>query len=425
KPNGNSSSFLLTGFPGLEAAHRWISTPFFFIYFSVLLGNSTLLLLIKEDHNLHEPMYYFLAMLAATDLGLTLTTMPTVLRVLWLDHREIGKVACFSQAYFIHSLAFVESGVLLAMAYDRFIAIHNPLRYTSILTNNQVLKIGLGVLMRGFVSVIPPILPLYFFPYCHSHSFFVSSQGSTMWSNISAAPFLLTGFPGLEIFHPWISISFFVVYVSILLGNGTLLFLIREDHTLHQPMYYFLALLAATDLGVTLTTMPTVLGVLWFDHRAISQGACYFQAYLIHSLSIVESGVLLVMAYDRFIAICSPLRYTSILTNAKVVKIGLGVLMRGFILIVPIIITLSGFPYCRSHVLSHAFCLHQDVIKLACADITFNRLYPIVLVSLTGFLDSVLILISYILILNTVMGIASGKEQAKALNTCVSHISCV
>lgn len=246
-----------------------------------------------------------------------------------------------------------------------------------------------------------------------------------MWVNISAPPFLLTGFPGLELFHPWISIIFFVIYVCILVGNGTLLFLIKEDHSLHGPMYYFLAILAATDLGVTLTTMPTVLGVLWLNHRDISHGACFFQAYLIHSLSIVESGVLLIMAYDRFIAICNPLRYTSILTNDKVMKIGLGVIMRGFMLIVPIIITLPQFPYCRSHVLSHAFCLHQDVIKLACADITFNRLYPIVLVSVTGFLDSVLILISYILILKTVSGIASGKEQVKALNTCVSHISCV
>ncbi|XP_008562110.1 PREDICTED: olfactory receptor 51B5-like [Galeopterus variegatus] len=241
---------------------------------------------------------------------------------------------------------------------------------------------------------------------------------------MSAAPFLLTGFPGLETFHPCISTSFFVIYVSILLGNSTLLFLIREDRTLHEPMYYFLAILAATDLGMTLTTMPTVLGVLWLDHRKISQSSCFFQSYLIHSFSIVESGVLLIMAYDRFIAIRNPLRYTSILTNMKVIKIGLGVLMRGFLLIIPIIITLSGFPYCRSHILSHAFCLHQDVIKLACADITFNRLYPIALVSLTGFLDSVLILVSYILILKTVMGIAS-EERAKALNTCVSHICCV
>ncbi|XP_066216180.1 olfactory receptor 51B5-like [Saccopteryx leptura] len=218
-----------------------------------------------------------------------------------------------------------------------------------------------------------------------------------MWSNISAAPFLLTGFPGLEIFNPWISTAFFAIYISILLGNGTLLFCIREDHTLHEPMYYFLAILAATDLGVTLTMMPTVLGVLWLDHREITW-SLLFQAYVIHSLSIVESGVLLIMAYDRFITICNPLRYTSILTNAKVVKIGLGVLMRGFILIVPMIITLSRFPYCRSHVLSHAFCLHQDVNKLARTDITFNRLYPVVLISLIGFLDSLLILISYILI---------------------------
>lgn len=147
---------------------------------------------------------------------------------------------------------------------------------------------------------------------------------------------------------------------------------------------------------------------------------------LIHSLSIVESRVLLVMARDCFIGTRNLLRYTSILTNAKVVKIGLRVLMRRFIMpIVPIITTLSGFPYCGSLVLSHAFCLHQDVIKLACADFTFNRLYPIVLFSSTGFLDFVLILISYILILEKVMGIASGKEQTKALNTCISHISCV
>lgn len=167
--NSSSSFFLLSGFPGLEAAHHWVSMPFFIIYISVLLGNGTLLLLIKEDHNLHEPVYYFLAMLTATDLGLTLTTMPTVLGVLWLNRREIGNTACFSQAYLIHSLSLVESGVLLAMAYDRFIAIHYPLRYTSILTSTLVVKIGLGVLMRGFASVFPPILPLYFFPYCHSH----------------------------------------------------------------------------------------------------------------------------------------------------------------------------------------------------------------------------------------------------------------
>ncbi|KAM5184733.1 olfactory receptor 51B2-like [Callospermophilus lateralis] len=246
-----------------------------------------------------------------------------------------------------------------------------------------------------------------------------------MWPNVSAAPFLLNGFPGLEASYHWISILFFAIYISVFLGNGTLLYLIKDDCHLQEPMYYFLAMLAGTDLTVTLTTMPTVMGVLWVNHREISHGACFLQAYVIHSLSIVESGILLAMAYDRFIAICFPLRYKSILTNSRVMKIGLGVLLRGFLSLVPPILPLFWFPYCRSHVLSHAFCLHQDVMKLACADITFNRLYPVVLVALTFFLDALIILFSYILILKTVMGIASGEERAKALNTCASHMSCV
>ncbi|EDL16676.1 mCG142232 [Mus musculus] len=246
-----------------------------------------------------------------------------------------------------------------------------------------------------------------------------------IWLNTSTYPFLLTGFPGLEKSHHLISLPLLMAYIFILLGNGTLLFLIKDDHNLHEPMYYFLGMLAATDLGVTLTTMPTVLGVLWFNHREIGHGACFSQAYFIHSFSIVESGVLLAMAYDRFIAIRNPLRYTTILTDIKVIKIGIGVVMRAGLSIMPIIIRLHWFPYCRSHVLSHAFCLHQDVIKLACADITFNRLYPIVVVFCMGLLDFLIICFSYILILKTVMGIASTDERAKALNTCVSHICCI
>jgi olfactory receptor len=150
----------------MEKSHHWISIPLLVAYISILLGNGSLLFLIRDDHNLHEPMYYFLAMLAATDPGITLTTMPTVLGVLWLNHREIGHGVCFSQAYFIHTLSIVESGVLLAMAYDRFIAICSPLRYTSILTDTQVMKIGIGVLTRAGLSIMPIIVRLHWFPYC-------------------------------------------------------------------------------------------------------------------------------------------------------------------------------------------------------------------------------------------------------------------
>ncbi|KAB0348816.1 hypothetical protein FD754_013673 [Muntiacus muntjak] len=215
--------------------------------------------------------------------------------------------------------------------------------------------------------------------------------------NTTASEFLLTGFPGTEKAHHWISIPLLVVYISILLGSGTLLVLIRDYHDLHEPMCYFLAMLAATNRGVTLTMMPKVLGILWLNHREISHRACFSQAYFIHTLSIIE--------------------YTSILTNSRVIKIRMGVLIRTGLSIIPIILCLPWFPYCSSHVLSHTFCLHQDVINLPCANIIFSRLYPVVVAFTMVLLDFLVIFFSYILILKTLMGIASGEERAKDLNT--------
>lgn len=243
--------------------------------------------------------------------------------------------------------------------------------------------------------------------------------------NTRAPTFLLTSFMGLEKAHHWISILLSVIQIAILHGNGILLFLIRVGHNLHEPMYYFLAMLATTDLGMTLVTMPTVLCAMWTNHREISHGSCFCQACFIHTFSVIESGILLAKAYDQFVAIHNPLRYTSILTNTQMIKIGVGVFMKGFTVILPPIFPLDWFSYCRSHFLSHAFCLHQDVIKLACADITFNCLYPIVMVFSMVLMDCLIIFCFYILILKTVMSIASGEEESKALNKCASHICCI
>uniref|UniRef100_UPI003753E865 consOR51 n=1 Tax=synthetic construct TaxID=32630 RepID=UPI003753E865 len=244
-------------------------------------------------------------------------------------------------------------------------------------------------------------------------------------STSSAATFLLTGIPGLEAAHIWISIPFCFMYLIAILGNGTILFIIRTEPSLHEPMYYFLSMLAATDLGLSLSTLPTVLGIFWFNAREISFNACFAQMFFIHGFSFMESSVLLAMAFDRFVAICNPLRYASILTNTRVAKIGLAILTRSFLLILPLPFLLKRLPYCHSNVLSHSYCLHQDVMKLACADIRFNSIYGLFVVLSTMGLDSLLILFSYILILKTVLGIASREERLKALNTCVSHICAV
>uniref|UniRef100_A0ABI7XCQ7 Olfactory receptor n=1 Tax=Felis catus TaxID=9685 RepID=A0ABI7XCQ7_FELCA len=237
--------------------------------------------------------------------------------------------------------------------------------------------------------------------------------------------FLLTGFPGLEREYPWLSIPFSCIYAMVLLGNCLVLHVIRTEPSLHEPMFYFLAMLALTDLCMGLSTVHTVLGILWGISQEIGLDACIAQTFFVHGLSCMESGVLLAMAFDRFTAICNPLRYTSILTNMRIITIGVAILGRSFLFITAPIVRLKFFDYCHPHILSHSFCLHQDLLRLACSDIRFNSFYALALVICTLFLDSVLILISYIAILHSVLTIASRDERLKSLKTCVSHICAV
>ncbi|XP_065437979.1 olfactory receptor 51G2-like [Chrysemys picta bellii] len=239
------------------------------------------------------------------------------------------------------------------------------------------------------------------------------------------AVFLLTGLHGQEDFHLWISIPFCFMYVISILGNSVILFIIKTDPSLHEPMYIFLSMLAITELGISITTMPTILGIFLFNSREISLDACLAQLFFIHSLQCIESSVLLLMAFDRFIAICNPLRYASILTLPRIPKMGLVCVLRGVAIILPLPLFLHRFQYCRANVLSHSYCLFQEVMKMACSDISVNSIYGLFTKLLTLGLDSLLIFLSYVMILKTVLSIVSQAECLRALNTCVSHLCAV
>ncbi|CAM5074385.1 unnamed protein product, partial [Eretmochelys imbricata] len=240
-----------------------------------------------------------------------------------------------------------------------------------------------------------------------------------------SAVFLLTGIPGQEDVNLWISIPFCFMYLISILGNSVILFIIKTDPSLHEPMYIFLSMLAVTDLGLSLATIPTILGIFLFNSREISFDACFAQLFFIHSLQFIESSMLLLMAFDRFVAICNPLRYVSILTRKRIAKLGFLFVLRGLAIAFPVPFLLKRFQYCRANVLSHSYCLHQDVIKMACSDITFNSIYGLVVTLLTVGLDSLLIFLSYVMILKAVLSIASHVECLRALNTCVSHFCAV
>ncbi|XP_014645703.1 PREDICTED: olfactory receptor 51I2-like [Ceratotherium simum simum] len=252
---------------------------------------------------------------------------------------------------------------------------------------------------------------------------------SQSYGNISffqPPAFLMIGIPGLEAIHSWISISFSAMYTAALTGNYLILLAVRRTPSLHQPMYYFLSMLALTDVGLTLSTLPTTLALLWFDHQLIGFNACLVQMFFLHSFSVMESSVLLDMSFDRFVAISNPLRYAAVLTNNVIIRIGLAIVTRASVSLFPVPFLLKRLNFCPGKILlSHSFCFHADVMKRACADITVNILYGLYVVLSTLVADSLLVVLSYTLILHTVMHLASLKECAWALNTCVSHILAV
>lgn len=237
--------------------------------------------------------------------------------------------------------------------------------------------------------------------------------------------FLLSGVPGLEAFHIWISIPFCFLYTTALSGNSLILFAIVTQPSLHEPMYYFLSMLSTTDLGLSISTLVTMLGIFWFNARKISFNACLSQMFFIQLFTVMESSVLLAMAFDRFMAISKPLRYASILTDLKIAQIGVAIIIRGTLILTPMVLLLKRLSYCRNYVLHHSYCFHPDVMKLSCTDTRINSAVGLTALITTAGVDSVLIIISYVLIIKTVLSIASSKERKKAFNTCISHIGAV
>lgn len=237
--------------------------------------------------------------------------------------------------------------------------------------------------------------------------------------------FILTGISGMPEKDFWMALPLCLLYSTTLLGNIIILIVIKVEQSLHEPMYYFLAMLAATDLSLSLSSMPTMISVHWFNWRSVTFDACIAQMFFIHMFGGVESGVLVAMAFDRFVAIRFPLYYVTILTHGVIRNIGAAVLLRSVAAVLPVPFLIKRLPFCQSNILSHAYCLHQDAMKLACADTRVNSIYGLLAVIFIIVLDALILLVSYILILQAVLSIASQKERLKALNTCLSHICAV
>ncbi|KAL6068542.1 hypothetical protein STEG23_000945 [Scotinomys teguina] len=220
-------------------------------------------------------------------------------------------------------------------------------------------------------------------------------------------------------------IVFLLIYLSSVLGNGLIIMLICLDTQLHTPMYFLLCILALLDMSYVTTTMPQMLVHHLAHSQTISFAGCWMQMYVFGALGMTEGTFFVVMTYDRYVAICHPLRYTVILNWGLCIRLAAGSCVLGFLSSLLHTFFTMSLPYCGPNKVNHYLCEDPAVHNLACMDTHIIEMVDQLLNVFMGLIPSSLIVTSYIHIATAIMKIKSTQSHCKAFSTCASHLTVV
>ncbi|XP_043928738.1 olfactory receptor 2AT4-like [Protopterus annectens] len=234
--------------------------------------------------------------------------------------------------------------------------------------------------------------------------------------------FILVGLPYLQENHLIPFFIFLALYLVILLGNSSLLVAVVTDKKLHKPMYFYIGILAILDMLTTTVTIPKMLSIFLIKANTISFNGCFLQMFIYYCIGVFESFLLVVMAYDRYLAICDPLHYTSVMNRRFCIQITVGSCALSCILIATIIIFTALHSFCGPNIVSNFFCDHYFIVKLICEDTTIVSLWATCNTLITICIPFILVLISYMKILKSVISISFLEGRKKAFSTCSSHL---
>ncbi|KAG8517245.1 Olfactory receptor-like protein OLF4 [Galemys pyrenaicus] len=559
------SEFLLLGLSEKAELQPLIFVLFLFMYLTTVLGNLFIILAICSDPHLHTPMYFFLMNLSFVDICFTSTTIPKMLWNIQMHSKVIAYANCLTQVYFFLLFAYMDDFILSAMAYDRFVAICNPLHYTVIMNPrfcgflalacwvagiSSSLLHGLMVLRLSFCKNVEiphffcelnqvihhacsdiflndimiyitlvllggiPIVAIFYsyskivssicvissaqgkykaFSTCASHLSVVSlfyctvvgvylSSAAPQNSHLNAVasviytvvtpmlnPFIyslrnkdikraLQRFFGVTVMkvsiflvslgmvpenHTWVTkfylrglskepeLQFLIyglflcMYLITVFGNLLIILATISDSHLHTPMYFFLINLSLVDICFTSTTIPKILLNIQAQSNIITYEGCISQMYFALFFGVLDDFLLTVMAYDRYVAICHPLRYMVIMHPRLC---GLLVLLSWIISALHSLLhslMMLRLSFCAELEIPHFFCEINQMLQLACSDIFINDILMYCADGLFGAGPFAGILYSYSKIVSTIHGISSTHGKYKAFSTCASHLSVV
>ncbi|XP_044533528.1 olfactory receptor 13-like [Gracilinanus agilis] len=237
--------------------------------------------------------------------------------------------------------------------------------------------------------------------------------------------FILMGFPVGHDMRIFLFGLFSLLYAITLMGNGVIFGLTCLDSRLRTPMYFFLSHLAIVDISYACNTVPQMLANLLDPVRPISYAGCITQTFLFLTFAHTECLLLVVMSYDRYVAICHPLRYSAIMSWRVCITLALTSWVLGYLLALVHLFLLLPLPFCGSQKINHFFCEIIAVLKLACADTHINEILVLAGAAsvLVGPLSS--IVISYIRIICAILHMQSREGRQKAFSTCSSHLCVV
>ncbi|XP_057603192.1 olfactory receptor 6B2 [Hippopotamus amphibius kiboko] len=237
--------------------------------------------------------------------------------------------------------------------------------------------------------------------------------------------FILVGFPTAPRLQYLLFLLFLLTYLFVLLENLAVILTVWGSSSLHRPMYYFLGIMSSLEIWYVSDIIPKMLDVFLLQHRRISFVGCMTQLYFFSSLVCTECVLLACMAYDRYVAICHPLRYQAIMTTGLCVQLVAFSFVSGFTVSVIKVHFISSATFCGSNVLNHFFCDISPILKLACTDFSTAELVDFILAFIIMVFPLVATMLSYGHITLAVLRIPSATGRWRAFSTCASHLTVV
>ncbi|XP_077329783.1 olfactory receptor 11L1-like [Lithobates pipiens] len=239
------------------------------------------------------------------------------------------------------------------------------------------------------------------------------------------AEILLQGFQNTYHLKVLLFIIFLLIYTVTITGNCVIVVLVSVNSRLHTPMYFFLSLLSSSEVISTTNIVPKMLSVIMKNGDSMSFSACLTQFYIFSASTNSECFLLTVMSFDRYLAICNPLRYISIMDFKLQFNLALWPLLTGILVTLLITILVYNLQFCGPNVIDHFFCDLSPILQLSCSDTTTVKAQAFIFSVPVIVLPFIFIVVTYVFISLAILRISSHNMRQKAFSTCSSHLAVV